>query len=886
VEAAVRDGATRVDVPFVDLSNSLDASKIEPGGVLEGENFSLARRVVEGGPRWGGRTQRSGYNAADAGRGLGHARFGATQEIYAVVEHHDELTVKSRLYLVDPSTGAFTAVSGGSSQAMPAGGTWTMVQYAGYVYFFHDGASAAIYRRKIGTANGNADALEPWTPRYNRGAGFGMSFVVPPNTALQSGTWTAVDLATGIGFAATETPGGFRITYTGGGATDTFYMVLETPEGFDLTLTDVLRLVFVAGSNYVAPTTVRVAFSASQSTINLAWCQQQDFISVPTLVNTSGANYEGRADLSTWRSRPNRTGLRRIVFELQNLQFSGNGTFTLDVAEYGGVYTWDVTYPSATDTATDVLTLPSALDWPTTTAVIAEETVGGLTAGTTYYWRSLSSTTGSLHPTALDATNNTARVNLTATYTGRLTRASLTTIGIACRWANKSDPTTTLYTPIISLPPVSVAALRGAAPPSGHVREHSLGQFAAPYDARLANLGYGTTQFLIQRSDLSNNYRVIAEATNSPGGANVFHTGAQSVVDASAFSATPTQAGPPAGCEVGGVWKQHFLLAANGLLWMSFQTLPDEYVPAPDELKGSYDPDDPTIGRTLYAVNGQSADVEALAGGDHLWIGGRSGIAVMIGDTAIGATEPRLVGSPRPLVSRRGLVPWRGGCLAAHEDGLFYYQASRALAFQLDTTDYEPEELTANVRSSWRALLGSDFDGLVLAVDGDEVWAYVETRFMRLTRPDAARNGVRSWEYGTWPALAGAVWTGLTGGRMQLTDGRVGRIGRDASGTQYTTDNGAAVDWSVETGDLFFDRLEAVELLVDAEGAPDVTLRVADGANSTGFEDTTFTTGVRESIGRVNVRPGSRLRVRVSGTVGTDVLRGLAIGVRRREGVS
>lgn len=57
------------------------------------------------------------------------------------------------------------------------------------------------------------------------------------------------------------------------------------------------------------------------------------------------------------------------------------------------------------------LTFSGAPDWTTGTVVTAPATGGGLTKDTKYYYRRLTSTTGTLHPTAADAFNNTNPVN-------------------------------------------------------------------------------------------------------------------------------------------------------------------------------------------------------------------------------------------------------------------------------------------------------------------------------------------------------------------------------------------------------------------------------------------------------------------------------------------
>lgn len=77
-------------------------------------------------------------------------------------------------------------------------------------------------------------------------------------------------------------------------------------------------------------------------------------------------------------------------------------------AQIDGTYSVAVT---DTDLTTDVVT--TATHGLTTADAITISGVTGVTAGTTYYARVLSSTTLTVHPTAADATNNTNIVNLT-----------------------------------------------------------------------------------------------------------------------------------------------------------------------------------------------------------------------------------------------------------------------------------------------------------------------------------------------------------------------------------------------------------------------------------------------------------------------------------------
>lgn len=78
---------------------------------------------------------------------------------------------------------------------------------------------------------------------------------------------------------------------------------------------------------------------------------------------------------------------------------------------------------SSVDTSTDVITCSAAHGLSTADPVKVRAVPGatldtGLSASTIYYWRTVAATTGTLHPTASDASGNTNTVNITAQGSG------------------------------------------------------------------------------------------------------------------------------------------------------------------------------------------------------------------------------------------------------------------------------------------------------------------------------------------------------------------------------------------------------------------------------------------------------------------------------------
>src|SRR6185295_3044868 len=76
--------------------------------------------------------------------------------------------------------------------------------------------------------------------------------------------------------------------------------------------------------------------------------------------------------------------------------------------------------PSSTDTVADTVTFAAAHGWTTGTMVTPATTIGGLTAGTTYYINAVSSTVVSFHTTLANAEAGTPKVDLTASVTSEI----------------------------------------------------------------------------------------------------------------------------------------------------------------------------------------------------------------------------------------------------------------------------------------------------------------------------------------------------------------------------------------------------------------------------------------------------------------------------------
>ncbi len=94
--------------------------------------------------------------------------------------------------------------------------------------------------------------------------------------------------------------------------------------------------------------------------------------------------------------------------------------FRLTLASGLPVYNPQIATPSSTNTSTEIVTFTNDPGWVTGTIVTPLTTVGGLTAGTKYFYGRLSPTTGAFYTTVANANANTSKVDLTASITSSL----------------------------------------------------------------------------------------------------------------------------------------------------------------------------------------------------------------------------------------------------------------------------------------------------------------------------------------------------------------------------------------------------------------------------------------------------------------------------------
>lgn len=320
-----------------------------------------------------------------------------------------------------------------------------------------------------------------------------------------------------------------------------------------------------------------------------------------------------------------------------------------------------------------------------------------------------------------------------------------------------------------------------------------------------------------------------------------------------------------------GVWKQHLVVGFNRKLYLSFEGLPGAFLPAPEDDYTIPEALEPIAGRTVYLSQGRTEEAIGLVGADVLFAVADRTVHCMIGDNALGASPPRLLPRARGAVGRRGMANDGGGAVVAGRDGLWLYEVSRAFALGSDDS-HRVTELTQRIRASWEWLLGDSEKRVVVASMDDELWAFCEDRYLRWTRPTLL-TGDREWEPGILFDVVAVSAVQKLGLRAISADGRIYTIG-----AAYADDDGDPAAWHTETGWLDFGRQRVVDVFIEGDGTPVVTIQSRDAQN-TGTEDEQMIEREtkRNRLLGVNVLPGHQVKMMVDGVVGVDTVTQLRI---------
>jgi len=317
------------------------------------------------------------------------------------------------------------------------------------------------------------------------------------------------------------------------------------------------------------------------------------------------------------------------------------------------------------------------------------------------------------------------------------------------------------------------------------------------------------------------------------------------------------------------VWKGHLVLAIDRKVFFSWAGLPNVYLPPPDQAYDPPDESETTQGRTLYVSDDRTDPIMGVIPQDVLYIAGQRACYCMIGDSAADATPPRRLPKSRGALGPAATAPWYGGMIVASRDGLWFYEATRAFTGAMDNT-YRAEELTTNVRESWRSLVAAGGSNVVVAAYDDEIIVFGGTTYLRMTRP--AIDGERRWESGTFSATVGAAAAATYWGLKAALSGTKGvaTLFRNHLLAPYTQEGaGGPVAWSAQSGWSNTERRKVTGLYLYCKGTPTVQIDVDDGMRGT--RTLTVQRAANQAwIPNISIGPGFSYQVKVSGVGTTD----------------
>ena len=320
-----------------------------------------------------------------------------------------------------------------------------------------------------------------------------------------------------------------------------------------------------------------------------------------------------------------------------------------------------------------------------------------------------------------------------------------------------------------------------------------------------------------------------------------------------------------------GVWKQCLVIGANKQAWISFVGQPTNFAPSPDDVT-STPPNENELdrGKTEYVSDNRSEDVYGVHGQDSLYLITPLSTYSIIGDTPAESTPPRRLPHSRGTLGKRSSYMWGGGLGSAAEDGLWFYSVGRGFSGE-DNGSLVAREETKDVRTSYfYTLLASSrsASAVVFTEYDNELWLFNGTKYLCQTRNNF-------WIEGTFLHSVKATM-GIRHLPLRFLDstGSLYNIGKE-----YTTDAGSSVTWTYTTGILDSERSRIRRIEMRGTGTPVLTFTVYDGNTPTQTQILKPERQGQNYIYPVNLQPGFRYRLSLSGTAGTDSVEYLALGV-------
>lgn len=364
-------------------------------------------------------------------------------------------------------------------------------------------------------------------------------------------------------------------------------------------------------------------------------------------------------------------------------------------------------------------------------------------------------------------------------------------------------------------------------------------------------------------------------AANNPSG-NVTFTDFWTEPEISAFpgiSATPTGFLGVAIARGGSAitsWKQSLVVGAERQAWISFIGRPNLFAPSRDDEAGTRNfqavyAEDETRGRTVYLSDNRSEEIWGAHGQDTLYLIGQSSVYAMVGDTPSQASPPRRLPGSKGSVGRRAHQKYAGGVLVGAPNTLYFYAVGRGFSGE-DNGALVSRDECLEVETSWRDLIATNPDRLVIVEHDDDIWCFCENRYMLFSQ--------QKWHEGVLPfSVNAALSIRNVGIFMQAFDGRIYKF----SPGQY--DN--TQSWSYETGLLDGPRTHVKGIHVKSKGNPTIKIRVYEkrGVNTDQYgqyNDFTFNPDGDVWVRPLVIPPSSRIKVFLSGKCGDDDVQSLA----------
>lgn len=805
-------------VEFRSLYDSADPSKIPSGELASMSNATTVRETLEGRPGYGNALNADPTNLlSETWYGLGFGSFSGSEEWIGIAKFGGSVTAS--VYSFDPSTGTRTVVAGSLSTSR-----WVFTQYGDRIYCGNE--TDGIYTKTIGYSGANDDTIKKhlwkkFQPEFRLGSSLSVSTERP---AYPGRAFVATDV---VNLAITSQPDYHSADISG----------------------SKLRLIsnYSPGRTVSSGTDVIVKFVAAVdlSDVDYVYWVATGINGTPRMPPVGGSQVwhvpqlrvsnDSATVLSAGDSAGNRTFVASMPLsakvEVTGSQDDGVLYYRADISNIANV----------NKNAVKRMCFRIPVQW----SLGLEVEVTDLMFGGKAIWESTEPSPKIEY--AFAYFNPTSSVRLPAT------KAILPAQSL--EGSSPSGTSSPLGAWVSLVPSVNATQFGLGYTKIQIFRRQTLVQMTG----KPAPASVGDQWVLIGAVDNTGTptFRDIQSEASVQGTATKYDL---------TFGDVPVTLAPTAMA----VWKGHMVLAIDRKLFFSWAGLPNVYLPPPDQVYDPPDEAETTQGRTLFVSDDRTDPIMGVVPQDVLYIAGQRACYCMIGDSAADATPPRRLPKSRGALGPAATAPWYGGMIVASRDGLWFYEATRAFTGALDNT-YRAEELTMNVRESWRALAAAGGGSVVVAAYDDEIIVFGGTTYLRMTRP--ALDGERRWESGTFGTTVAAAASSTYWGLKVTFSGLKGAptLFRNHLLAPYTLDGTGPIAWSAQSGWSNTERRKVTGIYLYCEGTPSVEVDVDDGVR--GIRTLTVQRQGNQSwIPNFSIGPGFSYQVKVTGIGTTDRL--------------